>query len=59
MNLELRARPNKAGKHDVAMEHIERADNPHTGRQDYGIQYRQQIHTVSNSFDKFNFSKLL
>jgi hypothetical protein len=58
MNLELRARPKKAEKSDVVMEHFARADNPHTRRQDYGIQYRQQIHTVSNSFDKFNFSKL-
>jgi hypothetical protein len=59
MNLELRARPKKAGKNDVVMEHITRTDNLHTRRQDYGIHYRQQIHTIGNSFDKFNLSKFL
>jgi len=57
--LELRARPKRAGKHNVVMEHFGRADDPHTRRQDFGIQFGHQIHTIENRFDKFNLSKFL
>lgn len=57
--MELRARLKKAGKHNVVMEHFARTDNPHARRQDFGIQFRQQIHTIENRFDKFNLSKFL
>jgi hypothetical protein len=59
MNLELRARVKKAEKHDVVMEHFARTDNSHTRRQDFGIPFRQQIHTIGNNFDKFHLSKYL
>lgn len=58
MELRAKYRPHKAAKQDV-MENSTRADNLHTRRHDYGIHYRQQIHTISNNFDKLNFSKLL
>ena len=57
--MELRTRNKKAGKHDVVMEHFARTDDPHTRRQDFGIQFRQQIHNIENRFDKLNLSKFL
>lgn len=57
MNLEPGARPKKAGRHDVIMEHFARTSNSHARRQDFGIQFRQQIHTIGDSIDKFHLSK--
>jgi hypothetical protein len=61
MNPEGRAeyRLKKAGDNYVVMEHIARGDNQLARRRDYGMQYRQQIHTVGGGFDKFHSGKRL